>query len=77
MRREAAKNFQELIVWQKAHQLVLDLYRLSEKFPHHELYGLTSQLRRAAIHSCQHSRGIQEKRKAGQGAVHEYCPWLS
>lgn len=49
MKRQAAKNFQDLIVWQKAHQLVLSVYRYSDTFPKREIYGLTSQLRRAAI----------------------------
>ena len=48
MKRAAARTFQDLVVWQKAHQLVLALYRLSEKFPKSENYGLTGQLRRAA-----------------------------
>ena len=47
--REAAKNFQDLLVWQKAHQLVLATYRLTGAFPKHELFALTSQLRRAAV----------------------------
>lgn len=47
--REAAKNFQELLVWQKAHQLVLAVYRLTDSFPKHELFALTSQLLRAAV----------------------------
>jgi four helix bundle protein len=47
--RPPARNFQELVVWQKAHELVLDVYRLSSKFPKEETYGLTSQLRRAVI----------------------------
>ncbi len=44
-----AKNFQDLIVWQRAHQFVLEVYRLTDSFPRNELYGLTSQLRRAAV----------------------------
>lgn len=48
-RMEPAKNFQELLVWQKAHQLVLAVYRLTDAFPKHELFALTSQLRRAAV----------------------------
>ena len=44
-----AKNFQNLIVWQKAHQFVLGAYRYSQLFPKTELYGLTSQFRRAAV----------------------------
>lgn len=44
-----AKIFQDLIVWQKAHQFVLSAYHFSENFPKSELYGLTSQFRRAAV----------------------------
>jgi four helix bundle protein len=47
--RPPARSFQELVVWQKAHELVLDVYRLSRKFPKEETYGLTSQLRRAVV----------------------------
>ncbi len=43
------KGFHKLIVWQKAHGLVLSIYRLSESFPKSEMFGLTSQLRRAAV----------------------------
>jgi len=49
MKRQPAKSFQDLIVWQKAHQFVLSIYRLSEGFPKREIYGLTSQIRRASI----------------------------
>jgi four helix bundle protein len=44
-----ARSFQDLIVWQKAYQFVLGLYRLTDSFPKHEIYGLTSQMRRAAV----------------------------
>jgi four helix bundle protein len=44
-----SRNFQDLDVWKKSHAWVLDVYRLSENFPKHELFGLTSQLRRAAV----------------------------
>jgi len=43
------KSFQELIVWQKAHKFVLAVYKLTNSFPKEELFGLTSQFRRAAI----------------------------
>jgi len=36
-------------MWQKAHLFVLDSYKISESFPKQEMYGLTSQLRRAAV----------------------------
>ena len=41
------KDFRELKVWQKAHQLPLAVYELTATFPREELYGLTAQLRRA------------------------------
>jgi four helix bundle protein len=47
--RSPAKSFENLIVWQKAHQFVLGIYRFTENFPNKEVYGLTSQLRRAAV----------------------------
>ena len=42
------KDFHDLQVWQKAHQLVLAVYRVTANFPREERYGLTSQLRRAS-----------------------------
>jgi four helix bundle protein len=47
--RKTAQNFQDLIVWQKAHQFVLRVYTLTKEFPQAEIFGLTSQLRRAAV----------------------------
>ncbi len=47
--RERAKTFEDLILWQKAHQFVLAVYRYSSTFPRTETYGLVSQLRRAAV----------------------------
>ena len=41
------KDFRELKVWQKAHRLTLAVYQITSSFPREELYGLTSQLRRA------------------------------
>jgi len=43
------KSFKDLKVWQKAHELALLIYRLTTKFPNEERFGLTSQMRRAAI----------------------------
>src|SRR5258706_10320375 len=45
----ASKFFEDLIVWQKAHAFVLRVYQLTARFPKEELFGLTSQLRRAAV----------------------------
>ena len=43
-----SQSFREVVVWQKAHALTLAIYRGTEAFPKHELFALTSQLRRAA-----------------------------
>lgn len=43
------RKYQNLKVWEKATQLVLEIYALANAFPKDELYGLTSQLRRAAV----------------------------
>lgn len=45
----AAKNFEDLMVWRKAHRFVLGAYELTRLFPREEAYGLTAQFRRAAI----------------------------
>ena len=49
MNRPTAKSFTDLIVWQKAHAFVLAVYKTTETFPRLEVYGLSSQFRRAAI----------------------------
>jgi four helix bundle protein len=43
------KSFEKLKVWEKSHVLVRSVYSSTNKFPKHELYGLTSQIRRAAV----------------------------
>ena len=43
------KSFKDLIVWQKSRDLAVEVYKLTEYFPKSELYGLTSQMRRAVI----------------------------
>jgi four helix bundle protein len=43
-----AQNFMQLLVWQKAHALVLRVYKLTGSFPREEIFGLTSQMRRSA-----------------------------
>lgn len=49
MRQQPAKTFQDLLVWKKAHRFVLSIYHVTETFPKTEMYGLISQLRRAAV----------------------------
>lgn len=43
------KTFRDLIVWQKSFKLAVLIYRITESFPKSEIYGLTSQIRRAAV----------------------------
>ena len=43
------RDFRELIVWQKSMEMVTEIYRQTKLFPKEEVYGLTSQLRRAAV----------------------------
>ena len=47
--RTKTNNFEDLDVWKNAHQFVLTVYKLTNQFPKEELFGLTSQFRRAAI----------------------------
>ncbi|AFW95306.1 four helix bundle protein [Dolichospermum sp. UHCC 0684] len=46
---QPARTFEDLIVWQKAHQFVLEVYQITGNFPKSEIYGLASQFRRASI----------------------------
>jgi len=63
-KRKPAKSFLDLIVWQKAHQFVLSIYNHSESFPKSEIYGLTSQIRRASISVAANiAEGFKKKTK--------------
>jgi len=44
-----ARDYRKLDVWKKSHELVMDVYRITSQFPRQEQYGLTSQMRRAAV----------------------------
>jgi four helix bundle protein len=44
-----SRTFEDVKLWRKAHAWVLEIYKFTEAFPKHELFGLTSQLRRAAV----------------------------
>lgn len=45
----STKSFKDLIVWQKSRDLCVEIYFITEKFPKSELFGLTSQMRRASV----------------------------
>ncbi|MGA3056004.1 MAG: four helix bundle protein [Candidatus Korobacteraceae bacterium] len=48
-RKAPLRSYRELVVWQKAIALVIDVYSITKGFPRDEIYGLTSQLRRSAV----------------------------
>jgi four helix bundle protein len=63
--RAPAKTFEDLVVWQKAHQFVLAAYRLSRGFPRSETYGLSSQFRRAGVSIAANiAEGFRKRGKA-------------
>ena len=60
-----AKKFEELLVWQKSHQFVLKIYKLTQTFPQHELLGLVSQIRRSSVSvPANIAEGFKRKGKA-------------
>lgn len=82
------KDFRELVVWQKAHHVALGIYKLTRGFPKEELYGLTSQMRRASVSIAANiAEGCAQKTDAafcrflvialGSGAELEYHLLLS
>ncbi|MDJ0510586.1 MAG: four helix bundle protein [Crocosphaera sp.] len=72
MTKEPAKSFQDLIVWQKAHRFVLEIYRFTNSFPKSETYGLISQLRRAAVSvPANMGEGGDRSQESGDRRVHQ------
>jgi len=78
--RTPATRFEDLVMWQKAHQFVLAIYRLSRTFPRSETYGLSSQFRRAAVSIAANiAEGFKKRSKAeklrfyniAQGSIEE------
>lgn len=65
------RDFRELKVWDKAHRLTLDVYRTTKGFPKDELYGLTSQIRRAAA-----SIGANIAEGAGKNSRPDFARFL-
>ncbi len=63
--RKQARTFHDLIVWQKAHEFVPLVYKLTKLFPKGEIYNLTSQLRRSSISNPANiAEGFKKKGKA-------------
>ena len=83
--KEPAKSFQDLIVWQKAHAFVLQVYAATRRFPKEELYGLSSQFRRAAVSvPASIAEGFRKRSKQdkarflniSEGSLEECCDYL-
>ena len=72
MKTKVLKSFKELIVWQKSYRLVLEIYRITKDFPKTETFGLSQQMRRAAV-------SIPSNIAEGYGRKHktEYHRFLS
>ncbi|MDE1163192.1 MAG: four helix bundle protein [Acidobacteriaceae bacterium] len=66
-----AESFRELIVWQRSIELSLAVYKLTAEFPKEEMYGLTSQMRRASV-----SIASNIAEGYGRGARGEYRQFL-
>jgi len=66
-----ASSFQDLRVWREAIKLAVSIYGATEKFPKHELYGPTSQIRRAAVSVASN---IAEGK--GHRSSREFCNFL-
>jgi len=66
---EKIARFEDLSVWQKAHQTVLCVYRVTGSFPAEERFGLTSQMRRAAVSVLANLAGTATAFRRGK-------PWL-
>jgi four helix bundle protein len=65
IKNKPTKSFEELLVWKKAHQFVLEVYSITRSFPKNEMFGLTSQFRRAAISIAANiSEGYKRRGKA-------------
>ncbi len=64
-------NYKEMKIWQKARKLVKVVYSISKKLPKEELYGLTSQIRRAVV-----SVPANIAEGAGRGTDRDFCHFL-
>jgi four helix bundle protein len=80
MMRKRAERFEDLEVWQHAHKLVIEVYRLTRDFPGEEKFGLISQMRRAGVSVAANiaegfkKRGLKDKTNfynIAQGSLEE------
>lgn len=70
MERKAAVRFEDLLVWQKSHALTLRIYTITKRFPKEELFGLTSQMRRAAVSVAANiAEGFSKRSRADKSRI--------
>lgn len=69
------RNYKDLQVWQKAYQLCLEIYKGTKEFPKNEQYGITAQIRRAAV-SIPSNRGIWKEDNERIHSVFIYRVWV-
>jgi len=62
----AVESFQDLFVWQRAIELSLAVYKLTAQFPREEIYGLTSQIRRASVSVASNIAEGQGRKSRGE-----------
>jgi hypothetical protein len=69
------EDFKDLVAWRKAHQLTLAVYKQTRAFPKEEIYGLTSQVRRASasIGRCEHRGRVWPAIGCGNEEISSDC----
>ena len=80
MATDVIRSYRDLRVWQRGMDLVESIYVITQSFPKHEIYGLTSQMRRAAVsipaniaegHSREHTKEFRNFLSVAQGSISE------
>jgi len=79
------ERFEDLLVWQRAHELTLAVYRMTSRFPSEERFGLVSQMRRAAVSvPANIAEGFKKRSRPdkvkfcniSQGSLEDLCYYL-
>jgi four helix bundle protein len=77
VQKRKIESYQDLLVWQKSIDLVAEVYRIASKLPLNEQYGLTSQLRWAAVSvPANIAEGFGRWHSAEFRAFLAYCQWI-
>lgn len=77
MEKKKIQSFKDLVVWQKAKEFAVFIYKVTHNFPREELYGLTSQIRRAVISiSSNIAEGFKKEFKKRENSILSSCSCL-